>query len=345
LGPWGGGGGTIPPRGGGGVVGGASQRFAIVPAPGYHVLGLTVDGGAVAADTSYTFRQVAAGHSLVAAFSADQYALVVSTVGSGTVSKSPEQASYAYGTRVELDAVAAAGWGFAGWSGDTSGSADPVTLTVTGSRAVTATFVDVAAPVVALSSPVGGEEWAVGTPHAIGWTASDNVGVDSVRVEYSAHGPGGPWQVVAQGLANTGSYLWTLPGQASDSARVRVTASDAAGNAGRAASDSSFRLVDPTAGVWGAGAAELALARPLPNPSRGTTLLRFALPAAGHARLEVVDVSGRRLGSFEGEFAAGPHDWRWDGRGPDGGELGSGLYFVRLATPWGTRTGRLVHLK
>ena len=96
--------------------------------------------------------------------------------------------------------------------------------------------------------------------------------------------------------------------------------------------------------MWGSGPAVLALARPLPNPSRGLTLLRFSLPAAGHARLEVVDVSGRRLGSFEGEFSAGPQLWRWDGRGPDGGDLGAGLYFVRLATPWGTRTERLVRL-
>ena len=102
--------------------------------------------------------------------------------------------------------------------------------------------------------------------------------------------------------------------------------------------------MDPTAGVGGSGPAVLALARPQPNPSRGTTLLRFSLPAAGHARLEVVDISGRRMGNFEGEFPAGPQTWRWDGRGPDGGAAGAGLYFVRLVTPWGTRTERLVRL-
>ena len=337
--------GSITPSGAVLVSYGASQGFAIHPATGYHVLALTVDGGAVTPDSSYTFTNVTAGHTLDATFSADQYPLAVSTVGGGAVTKSPDLASYPYGTSVQLDAVAEVGWAFAGWSGDTSGSASPVTLTINGNRAVTATFVDVAAPAVALTSPVGGEAWDLGTAHTITWTASDNVGVDSVDVDYSLSGPGGPWLPVAHGLANSGTFPWTVPAQASDSALVRVTAYDPARNAGSAASDSMFHLVDPTAGVWGSGPAVLALACPLPNPSHGTALLRFSLPAAGHARLEVVDVSGRRLGSFEGEFPAGAQMWRWDGRGSDGGDLGAGLYFVRLATPWGTRTERLVRLR
>jgi hypothetical protein len=150
---------------------------------------------------------------------------------------------------------------------------------------------------------------------------------------------------VAHGLANSGTYAWTVPAQASDSALVRVTAYDQARNSGSARSDSVFHLVDPAAGVWGEGAVVLALARPQPNPTHGAALLRFSLPAAGRARLEVVDVGGRRLGSHDGEFQAGVQQWRWDGRGADGGPAGAGLYFVRLVTPWGTRTERLVRLR
>ena len=216
---------------------------------------------------------------------------------------------------------------------------------VTAGHTLTAAFADATVPTVLVTSPVGGEAWDLGTLRTITWTASDVAGVDSVDVDYSVSGATGPWLPVAHGLANSGSCPWTVPEQASDSALVRVTAYDPARNAGSAESDSLFRLVDPTAGVWGGSPTVLALARPLPNPSRSTTLLRFSLPAAGHARLEVVDVSGRRLGSFEGEFPAGAQAWRWDGRGPDGADPGAGLYFVRLATPWGTRTERLVRLR
>jgi len=61
-------------------------------------------------------------------------------VGSGSVTREPSQATYRYGDVVTLTANAAPGWSFAGWSGGVSGSANPVTLTVTGDTAVTATF-------------------------------------------------------------------------------------------------------------------------------------------------------------------------------------------------------------
>ena len=337
-------GGSVTPNGTVYVVEGASQSFSIAPATGYHVLALTVDGGAVTPDTSYTFSNVTAGHTIAATFSADEYPLAVSMVGSGTVTKSPDLATYPYGTSVRLDAVPAEGWAFAGWSGDTTSSADSVILIMSGSKSLTATFVDAAAPAVTLTSPVGGEVWLQGSIHVIRWTANDNVGVDSVDVDCSLSGPAGPWSAVARGLENTGSYYWLLPLQTSDSALVRVTAYDAALNGGSGVSDSLFHIGEAMAGVWGSGAEVLALARPLPNPSRSMTLLRFSLPVAGHARLEIVDVSGRRMRDFEGEFLAGAQAWRWDGHGRDGGVSGAGLYFVRLVTPWGTRTERMVRL-
>jgi hypothetical protein len=97
--------------------------------------------------------------------------------------------------------------------------------------------------------------------------------------------------------------------------------------------------------MWEGGAAVLALARPLPTPSRGTTLLRFSLPQAGSARLEILDLGGRRLWVVEGSFAAGPQSCRWDGMETSGARAGAGLYFVRLATQWGIRTQRLVWLQ
>jgi len=69
-----------------------------------------------------------------------QYTLTVNVVGSGSVTKNPDQATYAYNTVVTLTAVPAAGWDFAGWSGDVSGTTSPTTVTVTSNKAVTATF-------------------------------------------------------------------------------------------------------------------------------------------------------------------------------------------------------------
>jgi hypothetical protein len=204
---------------------------------------------------------------------------------------------------------------------------------------------DVAPPVVQVTSPVGGEAWEEGSAQTIEWSASDNVGVDSVNVDCSFTGVGGPWQPVAHGLPNSGSLPWTVPGPPTDSALVRVTAYDHARNAGSAMSDGPFHIVRSTTGVGTRGPAVLALARPQPNPGRGTTLLRFSLPQAGNAGLEILDLSGRRVWRVEAELEAGPHSCRWDGRGEQGGSAGAGVYFVRLVTPWGNRTERLVWLR
>ncbi len=201
--------------------------------------------------------------------------------------------------------------------------------------------VDVTAPAVALTSPLGGETWPKGSTQSVTWVATDSVGVDSVNVDYSLSGPAGPWLAVAHGLGNTGSTSWTLPDQVSDSALVRITAFDPALNEASVASDTLFRLIDP-AGVGRGGPAGLMLARPQPNPGRETVALGFTLPAAGAARLEILDLAGRRVWSTGGSLSAGAHTYRWDGRADGGGRVGAGLYFVRLATPWGTRGQRLV---
>ena len=89
-------------------------------------------------------------------------------------------------------------------------------------------------------------------------------------------------------------------------------------------------------------AGPLVLARPQPNPGGGETLLNFELPYEGAARLEILDVSGRIVWRAAAKFPAGPNRVRWDGSTGTANRAANGLYFVRLVTPWGTRTQRLV---
>ncbi|MEZ4620979.1 MAG: hypothetical protein R2867_36510 [Caldilineaceae bacterium] len=66
--------------------------------------------------------------------------LVSTTVGSGVITASPQQATYGIGQEVSLTATAAPGWSFIGWSGDLTGTANPAVVTMAGSKMVTATF-------------------------------------------------------------------------------------------------------------------------------------------------------------------------------------------------------------
>jgi hypothetical protein len=320
-----------------------NRTFTITPAANYQVASVLVDGASVGAVTTYTFTSIHADHTIAASFAPTGFTVATAATGSGSVTRSPDQPTYASGSVVQLTAVSGTGFAFTGWSGDTTGSANPFTVTVTHALSYTAAFADTAAPTVSLLSPIGGDSWAFGTTHAVTWTATDNVGVASVTIEYSATGPDGPWLPVASGLANSGSYDWTVPAPATTQAVVRVTALDATGHAASAASVTVFSILDPAAGVV-PGRSVLALSRPTPNPSGDLSTIEFSLPADAHARLQVLDTGGRRVAAREGSFGAGRHIWQWDGRLASGARVPAGLYFVRLSTPYGDRLTRLVRL-
>jgi pectate lyase-like protein/List-Bact-rpt repeat protein/type IX secretion system substrate protein len=73
--------------------------------------------------------------------SALYYTLTIGVVGNGLVVKNPDQASYLYGSSVQLTAEPASGWALSGWSGDTTGTVNPLTVPIYGNRNITATFV------------------------------------------------------------------------------------------------------------------------------------------------------------------------------------------------------------
>jgi uncharacterized repeat protein (TIGR02543 family) len=67
------------------------------------------------------------------------YTLTVSATN-GTVSKSPNQSTYASGTSVSLQATPNSGYTFTGWSGDLTGTANPATIVMDSNKSVTANF-------------------------------------------------------------------------------------------------------------------------------------------------------------------------------------------------------------
>ncbi|MFD2246516.1 Ig-like domain-containing protein [Pontibacter ruber] len=68
------------------------------------------------------------------------YSLQIYTAGSGTVTKSPDQSTYLSGSTVTLTATPASGYTFSSWSGDASGNTNPLSVTMTSNKSITATF-------------------------------------------------------------------------------------------------------------------------------------------------------------------------------------------------------------
>jgi hypothetical protein len=89
-----------------------------------------------------------------------------------------------------------------------------------------------------------------------------------------------------------------------------------------------------------------ALTTPSPNPARGPIRLSFTLPAGGEARLEVLDVQGRRVRTLaSGARAAGRYAHGWDLRDDRGHAVAAGVYLARLSGAAGTLTRRFVVMR
>jgi hypothetical protein len=79
------------------------------------------------------------------------------------------------------------------------------------------------------------------------------------------------------------------------------------------------------------------------NPVSGPSRLVFGLPRAGRVRLGLYDVRGRLVDLLlDEDRPRGYHLVQYNGRGRSGARLGAGVYFLRLDTPAGPASVKLV---
>jgi uncharacterized repeat protein (TIGR02543 family) len=141
---------------------GAVVTLTATPNAGYQFTGWS--GDTSGATNPVTISMTRAKNA-TATFSLKKFALNI-TVTNGTVATtvggSPVTSPLDSGTVVALTATPNAGYQFAGWSGDTSGATNPVTITMTRAKNVTATFslkkfvLNITAPNGIVAATVGG---------------------------------------------------------------------------------------------------------------------------------------------------------------------------------------------
>jgi len=96
----------------------------------------------------------------------------------------------------------------------------------------------------------------------------------------------------------------------------------------------------------GLAAERIALEQNAPNPFNPGTTIAFTLAEAGRAVLDVYDTGGHHVGRLlDGVRPAGRQTVSWDGRGPNGQLLGSGVYFYRLRAGGRVLTRKMILLK
>ncbi len=228
---------------------GTSVQLTATPAANYHFANWS--GDASGTDNPLTVTATA-NKTIVANFAIDTYALDLSTLGDGVVAKSPDQATYAHGSVVQLTPTPGAGNAFLGWSGDASGAASPLSVTMDGPKTIVATFtyrIDVA-------------------------TVGSGTVVKSPNLPN--HPPGSTVSLTATPAASWHFVEWTGAAPATSNP-VSVVASQ------NQTVTATFALNDYTLGVPITGAGTVNISPNLPSYSHGATVQLTAVPDAGHS--------------------------------------------------------------
>jgi uncharacterized repeat protein (TIGR02543 family) len=135
-------GGTV--TGAGTFTSGSSVTATATANTGYTFTNWTDGGNSVSTNASYTFV-INSNRTLVANFTANSFTLNV-TATNGSVVKNPNQANYNSGTTVQLTATPNTGYVFTSWSGDATGSTNPLTVNMNANKNITANFTLIVLP-------------------------------------------------------------------------------------------------------------------------------------------------------------------------------------------------------
>jgi M6 family metalloprotease-like protein len=185
--------------------------------------------------------------------------------------------------------------------------------------------VDVTANGIVPVALTGFEARAVDGGVRLDWSVADPLNHAGFRV-YRSPALGGDWQTLrrelVQGTNGRYSYLdgTVTPGE---SYRYRL------GEISRDGVETSMGLVEVAVPRLLAPAVSLLGVEP--NPSRGTARVMLQTSWSGAIRLDVFDLSGRRLRTLVDQIVPGGKlGFDWDGRDDAGRAVGSGVYLVRL---------------
>jgi len=120
---------------------GSTVQLAALPSPGFYFFGWANAASGFANPLLFSVTNATpAVTALFGALKSNQVSLTVFPNGNGSVGISPARSVYANGDNVTLTAEPGANYVFAGWSGDASGKLNPLVLSLSTNKLVTANF-------------------------------------------------------------------------------------------------------------------------------------------------------------------------------------------------------------
>lgn len=201
--------------GAGAFLPGSSVTIVANPNTGFTFTNWTdlLTGAIVSSSPSFTFV-IRTNRNLVANFGTQTFTITTNAVN-GTIAKNPNQVNYNYGTNVQLTATPSVGYVFTSWSGDATGSVNPLTLSMTSNKNITANFT---ALYTLTTTAVNGT--VVKNPNQLNYqsgstvllTATPNAGYSFTSWSGGATGTANPLTVLMNGNKNiTANFTAIVP--------------------------------------------------------------------------------------------------------------------------------------
>ena len=252
---------------------------------------------------------------------ADALPLAISAepIDGGSVTRDPVSDCYANGAVVTLTASPATGYRFAGWNGDATGKANPLTITMDAPRNIVAIFepgptATLLSRFEAKSAPNGIElRWELGAPELVAAVVLERAPAEA-----------GPWRAVTSEREAHSGPTRVLDGDAAPGREYWYRLNLALRAGGTFLSPAIPGVFDPIR--------ESDITAVTPNPSLGFARVDFAVARAGLVRLAVFDVTGRSVVTLlDAEQRPGRHVVEWNTQGT--ARVPAGIYFIRLSTP------------
>ncbi len=98
-------------------------------------------------------------------------------------------------------------------------------------------------PEIQVLSPNGGEEFMIGFTYELSWNSTAIY--SNVSIEINDDYPDGDWETIVASTENDGSYDWTVEGNATDNARIRISTVSMDPQVSDV-SNASFSLINPS---------------------------------------------------------------------------------------------------
>jgi len=217
----------------------------------------------------------------------------------------PPGGEYAEGTEVTLTANPNTGYIFKEWSGDITGSENPVTITMDSDKNVSAEFENPNALTLAITSENGTvqatpaqESYRRGASVILVATPDD--GYKFVGWEGDLSGSSNPVGFVMDGSKN-------------------ITA--------------VFSEIANSSDLFAEQKSQIEI---YPNPFSTETTISYQLSHPSPVRISIHNLQGQKISVlFDGRQAAGVHQVNWDGKQTDGKPLPPGMYICRFKTSSG----------